>query len=89
MKTEVSAGDLVVNLAGKDKGRIFLVVKTEGGCAYIADGRKRKVTALKKKNPKHLTIAVKGALVSEAGRIADGKEFGNDRLYKLIARLQK
>lgn len=47
-------GSVVRVLAGKEKGRLFLVLGTENGRIQIADGRHRKVTCPKLKNPKHL-----------------------------------
>lgn len=49
-------GQLVVSLAGRDKGCICAVVGSadEEGFVYIADGRLRKVENPKKKKLKHL-----------------------------------
>lgn len=49
-------GQLVVSLAGRDKGCICAVVgrSDEEGFVYIADGRLRKVENPKKKKLKHL-----------------------------------
>ena len=41
---------------GKDKGKTFLVVKTENEHSYIANGRRRKAEKPKKKKNKHLEI---------------------------------
>ena len=54
----IEKGDLVLSRAGRDKGEIFLVVKTESDYALIVNGRTRKVLAPKKKNKKHLTPSV-------------------------------
>lgn len=47
-------GQLVKSLAGRDKGRHYLIIGFEGGRALVADGRSRPVNRPKKKNPKHL-----------------------------------
>ena len=49
-------GQLVVSLAGRDKGCICAIVgiPDEEGFVYIADGRVRKVEKPKKKKLKHL-----------------------------------
>ena len=45
----VETGDIVLSKRGRDKGLAMVVVKVENNLAYLADGRNRKVTALKKK----------------------------------------
>jgi len=44
----------VLSLAGKDKGKIFLVIKSDNDYVYIADGKRRKVDKPKRKNKKHV-----------------------------------
>ncbi len=51
---EFSAGMIVKSTAGHDAGSFYVVVKAEGGYLFIADGRRRKLEAPKKKNPRHL-----------------------------------
>lgn len=52
----ISVGTVVKAKAGRDKEGFFVVVKSEGGFVYIADGKRRKVESPKKKNPVHLTV---------------------------------
>ena len=80
----VETGDIVLSKRGRDKGLAMVVVKVENNLAYLADGRNRKVTALKKKNVKHLE-SVKGAVLRDiATKIKNGESVGNERLYRLI-----
>ncbi len=51
---EFSEGMIVKSTAGHDAGSFYVVVKAEGGFYFIADGRRRKLAAPKKKNPCHL-----------------------------------
>ena len=51
----VCEGSVVKSQAGHDKGRFYVVVKVEGTCAYIADGKLRKLEKPKRKNLKHLS----------------------------------
>ena len=53
-------GDVVISTAGRDKGKIFLVIDIYGKFAYIADGKVRKVLNCKKKNIKQGTCQSKG-----------------------------
>lgn len=47
-------GIIVRSKAGRDKGDLFIVLKTEGEFAFIANGELRKVDRPKKKKLKHL-----------------------------------
>ena len=42
-------GMVVISKSGRDKGHFFVVVKAYDECAYIADGKLRKIGNLKKK----------------------------------------
>lgn len=50
----ITEGLIVKSKAGRDKGDLFIVIKTEGEFAYIANGNLRKVDRPKKKKLKHL-----------------------------------
>ena len=82
----ISQGDLVKSVKGRDKGILFLVVKTERNFLYLADGKVRKVNALKKKNLKHLQLFIEANLEYKdlAERISRGSAVGNKRLKKLL-----
>jgi ribosomal protein L14E/L6E/L27E len=47
-------GQIVYSKAGRDKGRAFAVVKSEGGYLYLADGKLRKIEKPKKKKIMHI-----------------------------------
>ena len=49
-------GNVVLALAGKEKGQIFIVLKVECGRAFIVDGKRLKKLNPKKKNLKHLKL---------------------------------
>ena len=51
-------GVVVKSLKGRDKGSIYVVIHVEGGIAYLANGRNRKVENPKKKNEKHLEVVM-------------------------------
>lgn len=46
--------EIVLSLAGHDKGKLFCVLETDGTYALIADGKERKLDAPKRKRCKHL-----------------------------------
>ena len=51
---EIITGTVVISKAGRDMNSLLLAVKCENGFVYVADGKERKLSAPKKKNPKHL-----------------------------------
>ena len=51
---EIEKGMAVLSKAGRDKGRFFAVVGSDGEFALIADGNKRTLANPKRKNLKHL-----------------------------------
>ncbi len=84
MEKQVNIGDVVVSTAGRDQGEYFIVVNVQDKIAKVVDGKIHKVTALKKKNVKHLETISKGAGQYLALKILNGKAVGNKRIYRLI-----
>lgn len=83
MKEPISFGDLVISIAGRDKGERFLVIDVKDGYANIVNGRTRKVNKPKKKKIKHLE-KVLGARVDLAQKIQNGEPVGNERVYRAV-----
>lgn len=54
---DVTKYQIVSSLAGRDKGRLFLVMETEPNFVYLVDGKLRKVESPKKKRRKHVEYA--------------------------------
>ena len=61
MKTavNVSKGLIVKATAGRESGRLFVITETENQYCMIADGKSRKLSFPKRKNPRHLLFTVK------------------------------
>lgn len=53
---EAKVGTVVRAMAGREKGRFMVIVSTEEGYVYLADGKERKLGSPKKKNPKHVSL---------------------------------
>lgn len=51
---DICKGSLVYSKAGRDKGKLFLVLATENDFAYLADGDTRRISNPKKKKQKHI-----------------------------------
>ena len=56
-KTTIQTGTVVISCAGKDAGRMYVVIaRLAGSYVWIADGRTYRVEKPKKKNCRHLRI---------------------------------
>lgn len=53
---ELIRGSVVVSLKGRDKGYLMCVVKVNEDGVYVCDGKERKLTNPKLKNPKHINL---------------------------------
>jgi len=53
---DVKRGMVVKAIAGRDKGKFFVVKDVESSFAYIVNGKSRKYYTPKKKSLKHLRI---------------------------------
>ena len=89
MKERLNSGDLVKSITGRDKGKVFLIVKVQEGLAYIVDGKTHKTTRLKKKNIKHLQKVTPATLKEFAERIRKGEAVSNQKVYKAIKAQQQ
>ena len=83
MKEPICFGDLVISIAGRDKGERFLVINVKDGYASIVNGKTRKVDNPKIKKTKHLE-KVLGAREDLALKIQNGEPVGNKRLYQAV-----
>lgn len=85
---ESGVSDVVISTSGRDKDRIFLVIKAESEYLYLADGRLRKAEKPKKKKRKHSKLLAEGA-----GRTADklraGERVQNSEIRKVLADFRK
>ena len=80
----VNVGDLVISIAGRDKGKTFLVISIENEFVYLVDGKTRKVDKPKKKKIKHLKKVFTASLIKYAERIQNGESVGNEKLNRAI-----
>ena len=72
-KYPVEVGSFVISKAGRDEGRLFVVIQeVDADFVMIANGELRKLDRLKKKRRKHLKST--GRVAEELrARLADGK----------------
>lgn len=83
-------GQLVFSIAGRDKGRAYLVMgidnATYGTFVYVADGKYRQVQRPKRKNIKHLK-ATKLKAQEIGSRVEAGASLSNVEVRKKLAEL--
>ena len=56
---DISKADIIVSMAGRDKGGLFYVLRVEDGYAYLVNGKQRTMENPKRKKLKHLRFAAR------------------------------
>ena len=81
---EITRAHLVEATAGREKGKLFFVLDTDGEYLLLADGKSRRVEAPKRKKRKHARfIAETDSRVAE--KIRESERVTNSELRKAIA----
>ena len=81
---EITRAQLVEATAGREKGRLFYVLETDGEYLLLADGKSRRVEAPKRKKRKHARfVAAPDSRVAE--KIGKSERITNSELRKAIA----
>ena len=81
---EISRADVVVSLAGRDKGQLFFVLYTDDLFVYIADGKGRRLEQPKRKKRKHVRkLPQTDTRVAE--KIRNGDKVLNSELRRELA----
>ena len=60
MKQQPEAYDIVVSLAGHDRGKLFMVTGRSGERLLLCDGKNRRMEDPKSKSPKHVRVVARG-----------------------------
>ena len=83
---EISKSDLVLSLAGHDKGMLFYVIDTDGVYVSLVNGKERKVEKPKRKKRKHVCkIPRADSLLTE--KIRRGEPLLNSELRRELAKI--
>ena len=72
--------------AGKEKGRLFVIVNLDDKYAYLSDGKRLKITKPKKKSLKHIKVFGSQAL-SEAD-VLDLNDRTNAKIRKFLSKIR-
>ena len=81
---DISKSDIVISLAGRDKGQLFYVVGTEENFVHLADGKGRKLENPKRKKLKHVR-RVSRTDTRVAVKIQNGDKVLNSELRRDLA----
>ena len=81
---DIFISDLVFSRAGRDKGQLFFVVKTDDEFVYLADGQGRKLECPKRKKRRHVQKAA-ATETRVAEKIRNGDKVLNSELRRELA----
>ena len=81
---EIAKSDIVCSDAGRDRGKIFIVLAVEGEYLLLADGKGRRVEAPKRKKRRHVLF-----VAADESRLADkikrSEKITNSELRRTLA----
>ena len=81
---EISKSDVVISTAGRDRGKLFYVLETDGSFVRLANGKERKLEKPKQKKLKHVRrVARSETRVAE--KICSGDRVLNSELRRDLA----
>ena len=81
---DISKSDIVISLAGRDKGKLFYVMDTEDNYVLIADGKGRKLENPKRKKLRHVRRVTRTE-TRVALKILNGDKVLNSELRRDLA----
>ena len=81
---EIAQSNIIRSDAGRDKGKLLVVLSVEGEYLLLADGKSRKVESPKRKKRRHvLFVAAEETRVSE--KIKNNEKVTNSELRRTLA----
>ena len=81
---DIAKSNIVKATAGRDAGKFFFVLETQGDFLLLADGKSRRVENPKLKRQKHVELVGEShSLIAE--KIRSGEKITNSELRKAIA----
>ena len=81
---DISKSDIIMSLAGRDKGKLFYVMDIEENYVLIADGKGRKLENPKRKKLKHVRRVTRTE-TRVATKILNGDKVLNSELRRDLA----
>jgi len=87
MMDSMKQADIVISTAGREKGKLFMVLKADGQQVLLIDGKYRKTENPKRKNTKHVRF-VSHPETDLTHRVCSGARFENHEIRKALAALE-
>ena len=84
----IRISDVVVSLAGRDRGQMFYVIGTEGVYTLLANGKDRPLEKPKRKKLKHVNKVLR-AETRVAAKLIAGDKVLNSELRKDLASIRQ
>ena len=85
---EISKSDIVISLAGHDKGKLFYVIDTDGVYVTLVDGKQRRVEKPKRKKLIHVRKVLRSdSKLTE--KIRTGEHLLNTELRRELAKISQ
>ena len=81
---DVARSDIVKSIAGRDQGKLFFVMDTEGEYLLLADGKSRRLESPKRKKRKHAVFQAH-CDCRAAEKIRSGEKVTNSELRRTLA----
>lgn len=81
---EIAKSNIVRSDAGRDKGKLFVVLAVEGEYLLLADGKSRKVETPKRKKRRHV-LFVADDVTRLAEKIKSQEKITNSELRRTLA----
>lgn len=77
-------GQLAISRAGHDKDTLYLIVREEETCVYLADGVLKTYASPKKKNKKHIQPVHSGLSLEEMEALAGNQADADTKIKRCI-----
>ena len=81
---EIRKSNIVRSAAGRDSGKLFLVLEAEGEYLLLADGKGRKLESPKRKKRRHVSF-VSDMETRVSRKILEGEKISNSELRRTLA----
>ena len=85
---DISISDIIVSTAGRDQGKLFYVLRTDGVYVLIANGKDRKLEHPKRKKLKHVRFVARTES-RVANKLQNGEKVLNSELRKDLAAMSR
>ena len=85
---EITKSDIVLSVAGRDRGKLFYVLETDGVYVLVGNGKERRLEHPKRKKLKHVR-KIPRAESRVARKISSGEKVLNSELRRDLAYLSR